>query len=169
MARAFDESKVAYKAGDGARAKQLSNEGHAHKSEMERLNREASEWIFRENNTDSKPGEVDLHGLFVKEAIEHTDRAIDQARRRGDTAVHLIVGKGLHSASGHAKIKPAIEELMHKHNLAAAVDPDNAGVLIVQLQSGGPADRAHERGAPFLGADDISRRLEQKDNGCIIM
>lgn len=47
MARAFDASHNAYESGEKARAKELSNEGHAHKTEMERLNREASEWIFR--------------------------------------------------------------------------------------------------------------------------
>lgn len=47
MARCFRESQEAYKAGDGARAKELSNEGKRHQSEMERLNNEASQWIFR--------------------------------------------------------------------------------------------------------------------------
>jgi hypothetical protein len=41
---------------------------------------------------DSKPGEIDLHGLFVKEAIEHTDRALEEAKQRGDSQLHLIVG-----------------------------------------------------------------------------
>jgi len=89
---------------------------------------------------DSKPGEVDLHGLFVKEAIEHTDEAIQAAQRRGDSEVHLIVGmcmgvmherfgqlflffpnsfpvigKGLHSPHHQAKLKPAVEELLDKY------------------------------------------------------
>lgn len=46
MARAFDESQKAYKGGDGARAKQLSEEGKRHKAEMERLNRQAADWIY---------------------------------------------------------------------------------------------------------------------------
>ena len=41
---------------------------------------------------DSKPGEVDLHGLYVKEAIDYTDRSIAEARARGDKELHLIVG-----------------------------------------------------------------------------
>ena len=41
---------------------------------------------------DSTPGEVDLHGLYVKEAITYSERAINDARRRGDAKVHLIVG-----------------------------------------------------------------------------
>jgi hypothetical protein len=49
--------------------------------------------IYKSNCVqDSKPGEIDLHGLYVKEAIEHTDRALEEAKRRGDSEVHLIVG-----------------------------------------------------------------------------
>lgn len=44
---------------------------------------------------DSQPGEVDLHGLYVKEAIAYTDRAIADAKARGDTEVKLIVGERL--------------------------------------------------------------------------
>jgi hypothetical protein len=46
MGQCFEESKRAYSSGDGARAKQLSEEGKRHKAEMERLNREASDWIY---------------------------------------------------------------------------------------------------------------------------
>ena len=38
MARCFQESHEAYQSGDGARAKELSNEGKAHQKEMETLN-----------------------------------------------------------------------------------------------------------------------------------
>lgn len=47
MARAFEESHAAYERRDGAGAKELSNQGKAHQREMERLNAEASVWIFR--------------------------------------------------------------------------------------------------------------------------
>jgi len=46
MARCFQESKEAYSRGDGARAKQLSNEGKEHKRQMEELNEQASAWIY---------------------------------------------------------------------------------------------------------------------------
>lgn len=67
-----------------------------------------------ENNTDSKPGEIDLHGLYVKEAVAKSEQAIQVAQQRGDSEIHFIVGKGNHSAGHVAKIKPAIEELMEK-------------------------------------------------------
>ena len=47
MGRCFSESKEAYQSGDGARAKELSNEGKKHQAEMEALNRQAGEWIYR--------------------------------------------------------------------------------------------------------------------------
>ncbi|KAK7685326.1 hypothetical protein QCA50_011690 [Cerrena zonata] len=87
MASCFEQSHEAYQRGDGAAAKELSNEGKAHQREMERLNKEASDWIFIENNKDSNPGEVDLHGLYVKEAISYTDRSIQEAKARGDSEI----------------------------------------------------------------------------------
>jgi hypothetical protein len=41
---------------------------------------------------DRKPGEVDLHGLYVKEAIAYTDQSVIEARARGDKELRLIVG-----------------------------------------------------------------------------
>ncbi|KZT10606.1 Smr-domain-containing protein [Laetiporus sulphureus 93-53] len=107
----------------------------AHLREMERLNAQASEWIFNENNKDREPGEVDLHGLYVKEAITFTERAINDARRCESNKIHLIVGKGLHSSDGVAKLKPAIEELLRKQGLVAELDQNNSGVLIVNLSA----------------------------------
>jgi len=160
MAKSFQESHEAYARGDGAAAKELSNKGKEHQRKMEQLNKQASDWIFAENNKDSKPGELDLHGLYVKEALAYTESGIEEAKRRGDSEIYLIVGKGLHSQGGVAKIKPAISELMQKHQLVAEMDPHNAGVLIVQL--GGHRDRA-------VSSDEIARRLARDDNGCIIM
>ncbi|KIK97749.1 hypothetical protein PAXRUDRAFT_135679, partial [Paxillus rubicundulus Ve08.2h10] len=134
MGRSFQGSHEAYSRGEGARAKELSEKGKQHERVMESLNAEASAWIFRENNLDSKPGEIDLHGLYVKEAIFYTDRAIQEAQQRGDSEIRLIVGKGLHSNGQVAKIKPAVEDLVKKHNLSAEVDPYNGGVLVVRLR-----------------------------------
>ncbi|KAH9894986.1 hypothetical protein C8Q73DRAFT_745366 [Cubamyces lactineus] len=159
MARSFDEAHKAYDQGDGARAKELSNAGKAAQREMERLNEEAAEWIFRGR----QPGEVDLHGLYVKEAIRYTDQSIQEARARGDSKIRFIVGKGLHSAGGVAKLKPAIEELMQKHGLVAELDEHNAGVLIVNL------DGQTSGQGRVLRPDDIARGLERKDDGCTIM
>ena len=68
-------------------------------------------WLrsYPENNTDSQPGEIDLHGLFVKEAIEYTDQAILSAQSRGDSEIHLIVGSSIRfqiSQQGPDEVRP---------------------------------------------------------------
>jgi hypothetical protein len=67
-----------------------------------------------ENNRDSPPGTIDLHGLYVKEAIEKTEQAIMSAQANRQEELRVIVGKGIHSPGHHAKIKPAVEGLMQK-------------------------------------------------------
>ncbi|PPQ68208.1 hypothetical protein CVT25_015040 [Psilocybe cyanescens] len=189
MAKSFKESHEAYSRGDGALAKELSNQGKDHQRKMEQLNRQASDFIFigffdsllyeysRNEFLSStfqkttrlkincpgfrKPGEVDLHGLYVKEAIHRADQAIQRAKQQGQPQINFIVGKGLHSQGGVAKIKPAIEELIQKHQLVARMDPNNAGVLIVLIDS--------QPGQRGIGADEISHRLERNEESCIIM
>jgi len=129
MARSFQQSQDAYKRGDGALAKDLSNQGKDHRRRMESLNKQASDWIFQRESAsfafsdygnlmiewgrkqqggpfffvfgelklisgskDRSPREIDLHGLYVKEAIAHTDAAIQTAKKRGESDLHLIVG-----------------------------------------------------------------------------
>ncbi|KAK0472439.1 hypothetical protein IW261DRAFT_1424269 [Armillaria novae-zelandiae] len=133
MARCFSESHEAYDRKDHAAAKDLANQGKDHKQRMEQLHKEASNWIYLENNRGKQPGEIDLHGLYVKEAIVYTDAALKKARFRGDSEIRLIVGKGSHSEGGIAKVRLAIEELMRKYQLVAELDPSNSGVLIVEL------------------------------------
>jgi len=162
MAHFLEESHRIYEEGDHAGAKELSDEGKRHKAEMERLNKEAEEWIFYHNNTDSAPDEVDLHGLYVHEAVEQTEEAIQRAQLAGKDHLNVIVGKGLHSQGHIAKVKPAIEELIQKHHLAAHLDPHNSGVLIVSL--GGA--KHGERG---IDVGDIIDRLSRDDLHCVIM
>lgn len=46
MAKSFEQSHEAYARGDGARAKELSNQGKEHQRQMNDLNKQASDWIF---------------------------------------------------------------------------------------------------------------------------
>ena len=39
----------------------------------------------------------------------------------------------------------------------------------MQLEGGTAADQVRDRGGFTLGADDITQRLDRKDEGCIIM
>jgi hypothetical protein len=141
------------------------------------------------NNDDSPPGTIDLHGLYVKEAIERTEAAISQAQQRGDAEIKVIVGKGLHSQGHVAKIKPAVEDLMRRcvstdlssrylcrtgvwrigvsnrtrYNLSAHIDPHNTGVLIVDLT--GQTQNGRSRDAGGL----IGQMERDQGEGCVIM
>ncbi|KAG9008269.1 hypothetical protein FRB94_013629 [Tulasnella sp. JGI-2019a] len=134
MARCFNDSQIAFTSGERARAKDLSNQGKMHKVQMERLHREASDLIFQINNEGRGrgPNEVDLHGLHVKEAVQKTEDAIISAQMRGDYQIRIIVGKGLHS-QGEAKLRRAIEEVVVRYGLTAALDYQNPGVMVITL------------------------------------
>ena len=85
---------------------------------------------------DRAKGTVDLHGLSVPEALEYAKQEFQSATLRADRVVrfivgtsfnglfhvccsqrfigdgfYLILGKGLHSKAGRAKIRPALENL----------------------------------------------------------
>ena len=155
------QSKQAYENGDGARAKQLSEEGKEHGRRMQDYNKQASEFIFRENNSPGRVAEdtIDLHGQFVEEAEDILEERIKYARQHGQTHLHVyvpiltidrkgilievndyyrIVGKGNHSANHVQKIKPRVEQVCRELGLQYATE-ENAGRIYVNL-TGGPAE-----------------------------
>lgn len=97
------QSQAAYKQGDGKRAHELSEEAKKVVAQADDYNRKAAEFVFRENNEDSKPDEIDLHGLYVKEAEWILQRRIAHDIQTNQSHIRVIVGKGLHSANGVAK------------------------------------------------------------------
>ncbi|EAW07518.1 Smr domain-containing protein [Aspergillus clavatus NRRL 1] len=136
----FQQSQEAYSSGDGARAKELSEQGKAHGRKMDEYNKQASEFIFRENNANGRVPEdtIDLHGQFVEEAEEILEERIKYAKAHGQTHLHVIVGKGNHSANHVQKIKPRVEQVCRELGLQYATE-ENAGRIYVNL-TGGPAD-----------------------------
>lgn len=75
------------------------------------------------------------------------------------TELRVIVGRGNHSPSHVAKIKPAIIDLMQREKLTAQLDPHNPGVLIVDLD-----------GRAGHGSREIIGELERdQNNDCVIM
>ncbi len=57
---------------------------------------------------------IDVHGLLVPEAVTQTEKAFKQVLVEGRDSLRVIVGKGLHSRDGKAKLKPAIEQVSAK-------------------------------------------------------
>ncbi|EFW98442.1 smr domain containing protein [Grosmannia clavigera kw1407] len=133
----FDKSHQAYERGDGASAKTLSTEGKRHAAAMDDYNRQASEYIFRENNAVSRVAgdTIDLHGQFVEEAERILEQRIRAAQSQGQTHLHVIVGRGNHSANHVQKIKPAVEKLCGELGLQYATE-ENEGRVYVNLQGG---------------------------------
>ncbi|KAF2643846.1 DUF1771-domain-containing protein [Massarina eburnea CBS 473.64] len=133
----FDRAHEAYTSGDGARAKQLSDEGKQHAAKMDQYNQQARDYIFRENNAESRVASdtVDLHGLFVEEAEDVLEERIRAARQRGETHLHVIVGKGNHSQGHVQKIKPRVEQVCHELGLKYKTE-ENEGRIYVDLQGG---------------------------------
>jgi len=74
----------------------LSDEGKRHQKKQAEYNKQASEFIFRENNAPGRVAEdtIDLHGQFVEEAEDILEARIRDAQARGQTHIHVIVGKG---------------------------------------------------------------------------
>lgn len=131
---AFERSKACYARGDHAGAKKWSEEGKRHARRMEDLNSRAAAAVFEANNAARPLDEVDLHGLHVREAVARADAEIEAARARGASRLVFIVGRGVHSADGVARIKPALTgELMRKHSLRVTAGVPNDGCLLVEL------------------------------------
>ncbi|KAK9467142.1 hypothetical protein V1512DRAFT_262048 [Lipomyces arxii] len=136
--RLLDQAHVAYQSGDGAEAKKLSELGKQHGDAMDLYNAQAAAFVFRANNADSDEDEIDLHGLYVKEAEEYLTQRIAACKARNESHLEVIVGKGNHSSGGISKLKPAVERLCRENHFQYGVDDDNSGVIIINFkQSGG--------------------------------
>ncbi|KAI1156053.1 DUF1771-domain-containing protein [Nemania diffusa] len=126
-------SREAYERGDGAGAKQLSNEGKQHAAAADRLDLKASQMIFKKNNTNVQSDAIDLHGQQVDEAIIILTKRIQEDQQDNQTHLHVIVGKGNHSVGHVPKLKPAVEDLCRQLGLQYKTE-ENAGRLYVNLQ-----------------------------------
>ncbi|KAI5965229.1 uncharacterized protein KGF55_001449 [Candida pseudojiufengensis] len=129
------QSQQAYKQGDKQKAHELSEESKKATQEAESYSEKAAEYVFRENNTDSASDEIDLHGLYVKEAEWIVKKRINSCIQTNQSHLKVIVGKGLHSSNGISKLKPAIDQLCEESNLKHYIDPKNNGVLIIDFQN----------------------------------
>ncbi|KAI8949465.1 hypothetical protein F4801DRAFT_402809 [Xylaria longipes] len=141
----------AYERGDGAGAKQLSNDGKAHAAEGDKLNKEAGKQIFNRVNKDRKPHTIDLHGLYVHEAVDFTTERIREDQSKGETYLHVIVGQGHHSVDHKQHIKPAIEALCENLGLEYETE-ENAGRIYVKLP-------------PLMSQHDGYQHHPQQNNG----
>jgi DNA-nicking Smr family endonuclease len=69
----------------------LSDEGKQHAAKMDQYNKQASDYIFRENNAPGRVADdtIDLHGQFVEEAEQILEQRIRYAQQNGQTHLHV--------------------------------------------------------------------------------
>src|SRR4051794_18563717 len=79
----FQQSQEAFREGRGADAKLLSNRGKEHAERMKAYNQRASDEIFAHHNKDRDLSECDLHGLYVKDALERAKKHIAKCKEAG--------------------------------------------------------------------------------------
>ncbi|KAJ1303940.1 hypothetical protein OPQ81_008351 [Rhizoctonia solani] len=135
----LDKASVAWKAGQKSTAKTLSERGKHFGAQVERYNERAAKEIFLSLNATYYSGtkesleKIDLHGLFVNEALIYTQNHIDLCRQAGVTQTSIITGRGNNSKDGVAKIKPAVEGLLIREGLGDRFHWENEGCVGVNI------------------------------------
>ncbi|KAI5074844.1 hypothetical protein GOP47_0010805 [Adiantum capillus-veneris] len=130
-------SQEAWRSGKKAEAKSLSNAAKAQAQLMAEANKKAAEALFNKHNATRDVGELDLHGLFVKEAIEKVEQRIALCKEMGRKDLVVIVGKGNHSRDGNAILKPIVEKFIQKYSLSVTVGKPNDGCIYVEFDNPG--------------------------------
>lgn len=191
------DSQAAFRMGDKKAAKDLSDLGKEEGHEMDRLNGIAANIFFTHNNPQengtNKFGLVDLHGLFVKEAMMYAERAIQKELDRvidDDTPdtpntrienihkagkvvlirgrvkqVVFIVGMGNHSEGHVRKIKPALDEMIaEKYPTFRLVDDKpHKGCILVNFN-----ENDNENNVRSTEAAAPSNNQNKGGPGCVI-
>ncbi|TKA74190.1 hypothetical protein B0A55_05141 [Friedmanniomyces simplex] len=123
------QASQAYSSGDGAGAHNASEQSKQHAAAADGYNKQASEFIFRENNAVGKVASdtIDLHGQYVEEAEE----ILEQRIRPG----HI------------QKIKPKVEALCQELGLQYNTE-HNEGRMYIQLQPGAGGGQQQQQGGP---------------------
>ncbi|KAJ7497242.1 hypothetical protein FB451DRAFT_1017531 [Mycena latifolia] len=86
-------------------------------------------------NLSNQDGVIDVHGLFVPEAIKKVKTALQEAILSDRKDVRVIVGRGLHSQNGRSKLRPAIMMEMERQSIPCQIQANNPGVLILTVPS----------------------------------
>lgn len=125
----FDKSKKEFESGDKGKAKELSEEGKKHGALMEEYNKKAADAFFAANNKGRDDYSIDLHGLYVEEAVERVKQRFDKIGRKG--TLIIIWGAGNHSEGGVRKIKPAVIDILNSEKVKFDDDTPNHGCCTV--------------------------------------
>lgn len=144
------QSQVAYHSGRKAEAKLLSIKKADLYQKMNEKNQEAAKLIFGHFNRNRPSNVIDLHGLYVSEALNYLQEKLDECHSADIKELKVITGMGNNSPNKIAKIKPEVEKFARKNNLLITPYP---GHVMIKL-----------------GAyDPYAMSINQNTNGCIIL
>ena len=127
--RYFSMASVAFRRGQGKLAKLLAEKGHQSNNIMKTLNKQAASRRLATENSLSQSQTVNVHGLYVKEAISVIGNFLDRQLHQGQ--VTIITGWGKNSAPHPPRLLPAVKLYLSREGYDFR-EP-NAGVLEVSL------------------------------------
>ena len=114
------ESQKAYQKGDKKKAHDLSEEKKKWQRQQDDANQRAVKWILAEQKWQSS-GEIDLHGLYLEEALEATKTFLkhwwSKRQQSNKETVLIITGAGHHSENNKAVIRPKVAQLLRDERL----------------------------------------------------
>ena len=101
--------------GDKAGAKTMSERGKELDAQAKKLHDQAAHAIYLHRNGGRQDTYIDLHGLFVEEALRFLKERL-KTFAPGEK-LEVVTGAGHHSEDHQARIKPAVIEYLGKKKL----------------------------------------------------
>ena len=112
----FEEATRAFQRGDKKLAKELGARGRELNETMHLLHAHAAQGIFEARNAGMQLAGgkrvVDCHGLHAKEGVSKVMEILDDAKRRGEHEIDIVVGTGSHSKTNSGVLRRAVVEAL---------------------------------------------------------
>ncbi|CAF3233073.1 unnamed protein product [Rotaria sp. Silwood2] len=141
---ASEQSHIEYHSGYKSEAKILSIKKTNLYRQMNEKNQQAAKLIFKHFNQDRPNNVIDLHSLYVEEALQYLEKKLDECHSNNISQLTVITGIGNNSQDKIAKIKPKVENFARQNHLK--MTPYGGHVVI-----------------------DLTETNHQDTNGCIIL
>ena len=130
--RAAQQSQREYHSGSKAQAKVLSIEKADLYKRMNEKNRQAAELFIKHYNQNHPNNIIDLHGLYVAEALGYLQEKLIECRSKNIQQLTVITGMGNNSPNKIARIKPEVEKFARQNCLKITC---YSGHVIVDLKT----------------------------------
>lgn len=129
----FRRYRTALKSGEEGIANQYYDEAKCCRKNMKAANDTAAEIAFERHNKSWTLDIIDLHNLFVSEAIAKLTDRFNAVIWTNIRELTVIVGRGHHSECG-PKLKTAVIDFAVKNNITYCFDSLNPGRIVLQVE-----------------------------------